>query len=118
MNDYQILTASVTTDLAAKVKQAIAKGWEPLGGPFVEQHISGSTYHQAMVPAQSAKEKQEAKRYRALRDWSINTSWSFVISHINEDAGRVTHSTHRGNKGTPEGMDEELDDIISTMENP
>lgn len=42
---YIIIFGYDTDDLITRVNEAIAKGWTPLGGPFVDD----GGYHQAMV---------------------------------------------------------------------
>ena len=41
---YQVIESSSAESLSRQVNEAIAAGWEPLGGHFVQPHIEGRSY--------------------------------------------------------------------------
>jgi hypothetical protein len=59
ISKYCILSSTHVIELAAEVNEAIAQGWQPIGGPVVDTHrnpVDGQVYfHQAMVKVESEK---------------------------------------------------------------
>lgn len=49
MNKYTVVTSASLPDLIEQVNEAIAEGWQPIGGVLVTQNERGEEFFQSMI---------------------------------------------------------------------
>ena len=85
MIEYRVICETLDAQITIAVNEAIAEGWEPLGGILVvvvDQYFN-KRYFQAMTRDKTKNSKRISKRQRIMREMADGVDEALIVAEEN-----------------------------------